>query len=137
MSLLYSKVKIVGTVLCVAGAVTMSLMHNAAGKGSHVSMALDTVFDKQKIIGSSYLLAAVFLLSSIVVLQVTRIWHKPIDSMLYSNANLCVFHSSVWHSTGCNLGQLSSTDITLSNNFIDWRVYNSCCSVDQWRHIGD
>ncbi|XP_031404834.1 WAT1-related protein At5g47470-like isoform X2 [Punica granatum] len=72
-SLLYSKIKIVGTVLCVAGAVTMSLMHSAAAKGS----ASYLVFDKQKIIGSSYLLGAVFMMSSIVVLQAATLGDFP------------------------------------------------------------
>lgn len=129
MSLLYSKVKIMGTVLCVAGAVTMSLMHSAAGQESDFSMALDTIFDKQKIIGSSYLLAAVFTLSSIVVLQVINILCKLIGGRLYFDVYSNDFHLAVWHNTGYNLGQLPGTDITLCNNFIDRCVYDSCCPI--------
>lgn len=76
ISCLYSKVKIVGTLLCVAGALTMSLIHSTATKeaqmtsSSSSSSPSDSIFDKQKIIGCLYLMAAVLILSSNVVLQV-------------------------------------------------------------------
>ena len=69
---LYSKVKLLGTLLCVVVALTMSLMHSTATarESPIVSASLDVIFDPQKIIGSMYLLAAVFVLSCNVVLQV-------------------------------------------------------------------
>lgn len=79
LSCTYSKVKIIGTLLCVLGALTMSLMQS-------ISIPLPTteeetvqlsppppyvMLDRQKIIGCLYLLAAIFILSSNIVLQVT------------------------------------------------------------------
>lgn len=49
----------------------MSLMHSAGKKEDELtSVSSDVVFDKEKIIGCLYLLAAVFTLSSNIVLQV-------------------------------------------------------------------
>lgn len=65
--------KIAGTVLCVLGALTMSLMQSTVSpKGARmiVSPTDDIVFNKDKIIGCMYLVAAVLVLSSNVVLQV-------------------------------------------------------------------
>lgn len=70
LSCLYSKVKILGTLLCVVGAVTMGLMHSAAPAQETSVNTPNIIFDREKIIGCVYLLAAVFVLSSTVVLQV-------------------------------------------------------------------
>jgi hypothetical protein len=70
---LYSKVKIVGTLLCVVGALAMSIMHSTAVDTKEAQLSSpspDIAFDTQKIIGCLYLLAAVFILSTNVVLQV-------------------------------------------------------------------
>lgn len=78
ISCLYSRVKIVGTFLCVVGAVTMSLMHSTATKGTHVTASTsDPMFDKEKIIGCLYLAAAVFSLSSNIVLQAATLGDFP------------------------------------------------------------
>jgi hypothetical protein len=70
----YSKVKIVGTILCVVGALMMSLMSSTESakesKSSESTPPGDMSFDKHKINGCLYLIAAVFVLSSNVVLQV-------------------------------------------------------------------
>ncbi|KAI4377912.1 hypothetical protein MLD38_015468 [Melastoma candidum] len=67
---LYSKVKIIGTLFCVVGAIAMSLMHSTSAKEGKVTLlALETIFDQDKITGCLYLMAAVFCLSSSVVLQ--------------------------------------------------------------------
>lgn len=75
LSCMYSKVKIIGTCLCVVGALTMSIMQSTGvpTKESPLTSPSSPVFDKQKIIGCLYLIAAVFVLSSNVVLQVTSI----------------------------------------------------------------
>ncbi|XP_044487400.1 WAT1-related protein At5g47470-like [Mangifera indica] len=81
LNCLYSKVKILGTLLCVIGALTMSLMHSTA----HVKEAADRtasgspamMFDREKIIGCMYLLAAVFVVSSNVVLQAITLVDFP------------------------------------------------------------
>lgn len=73
LSCVYSKVKIVGTFLCVAGAVLMSLLHSSKStKDANFLLVStsDVIFDKQKMIGCFYLMAAVFVLSTNVVLQV-------------------------------------------------------------------
>ncbi|XP_030469295.2 WAT1-related protein At5g47470-like [Syzygium oleosum] len=76
LSCLYSKVKILGTVLCVSGAVTMSLC-SAAEEAFHSSLARDTTFDQQKIIGCFYLIAAVLALSSNSILQAVALAEFP------------------------------------------------------------
>ncbi|XLR65320.1 hypothetical protein S83_015992 [Arachis hypogaea] len=73
----HSKVKILGTLLCVFGALTMSIMQSISAPPEtgfeatvqSSSTPLQFVFDKHKMIGSLYLVAAVFILSSSVVLQ--------------------------------------------------------------------
>nr|KJB37639.1 hypothetical protein B456_006G213800 [Gossypium raimondii] len=83
LSCLYSKVKIAGTILCVLGALTMSLMQSTVSSKDATAMPpltdvdTDMIFDKDKISGCLYLVAAVFVLSSNIVLQV----------MIYSSKN--------------------------------------------------
>ncbi|KAL9350476.1 hypothetical protein Peur_057731 [Populus x canadensis] len=77
----YSKVKIVGTILCVVGALMMSLMSSTESakesKSSESTPPGDLSFDKHKINGCLYLIAAVFVLSSNVVLQATTLGDFP------------------------------------------------------------
>lgn len=75
LSCTYSKVKIAGTMVCVGGALTMSIMHSASASARDALTSApltDVSFDNNKIIGCLYLLAAVFALSTNVVLQVIR-----------------------------------------------------------------
>lgn len=74
----YSKVKIMGTVLCVLGALTMSIMQSISTAAPEQNSTLPLsktpsgfVFNTQKMIGCFYLVVAVVILSSNVVLQVT------------------------------------------------------------------
>ncbi|XP_059589705.1 WAT1-related protein At5g47470 [Vitis vinifera] len=74
ISCMYSQVKIIGTLLCVVGAVVMSLLHSTTEKSSKLS---EIIFNEEKIVGCLYLLAAVFTLSSNVVLQATTLVDFP------------------------------------------------------------
>ncbi|KAK2965063.1 hypothetical protein RJ639_029458 [Escallonia herrerae] len=83
---MYSKIKVVGTLLCVVGAVTMSLSQSVMnghlakedGLSSPSPPADDhNMFDEQKIIGCIYLLASVLVLSSSVVLQASTLTEFP------------------------------------------------------------
>lgn len=78
LSCTYSRVKIIGTLLCVLGAFTMSIMQSIStpvpvteGTAQLSSPTPVVMFDRDKLIGCLYLLAAVLILSSTVVLQVT------------------------------------------------------------------
>ncbi|XP_068318755.1 WAT1-related protein At5g47470-like [Pyrus communis] len=83
ISCLYSKMKILGTILCVVGAITMSVMQSTASPSEAEAqpqfraLSPESLFDKQKIIGCLYLLAAVFVLSSNIVLQATTLGDFP------------------------------------------------------------
>ncbi|CAA7040379.1 unnamed protein product [Microthlaspi erraticum] len=65
----YSKLKILGTLLCVVGALTMSLMHSASIRHNEGDNASIFEFDRDRVVGCIYLLGAVFVLSTNVVLQ--------------------------------------------------------------------
>lgn len=75
----YSQVKILGTLLCVLGALTMSIMQSISDPETVKNATVELTpplpsglaFDIQKILGCLYLVVAVFILSSNVVLQVT------------------------------------------------------------------
>lgn len=72
MKCVYSKLKILGTLLCVFGALTMSLMHSASIIQDEKDNASIFVFDRDRVVGCIYLLGAVFVLSTNVVLQVSK-----------------------------------------------------------------
>uniref|UniRef100_A0A2C9WC73 WAT1-related protein n=1 Tax=Manihot esculenta TaxID=3983 RepID=A0A2C9WC73_MANES len=90
LSCVYSKVKIVGTLLCVAGALLMSLMHTSKEtKDAHFLVpSVDFIFDKQKMIGCMYLMGAVFVLSSNVVLQAFTLGGFPAPMSLCAITSL-------------------------------------------------
>ncbi|GLT91075.1 hypothetical protein SLE2022_089830 [Rubroshorea leprosula] len=79
LSSLYSRVKIVGTLLCVVGALSMSLMHSSVSpkESNRAVPSPDMIFDRDKIIGCLYLMAAVIVLSSNVVLQARTLGDFP------------------------------------------------------------
>lgn len=88
-SCVYSKVKIVGTLMCVAGALAMSIMHSAGKKeDKFTSASSDVVFDKEKIIGCLYLMGAVFVLSSNIVLQAVTLGQFPAPMSLCAITSL-------------------------------------------------
>ncbi|GAB2224531.1 hypothetical protein Droror1_Dr00005293 [Drosera rotundifolia] len=81
VSCLYSRMKIGGTLLCVVGAVTMSILQSTtvqpAEEAPLSSLAPDGAFDREKIIGCLYLVAGVFVLSSNIVLQAHTLGDFP------------------------------------------------------------
>ncbi|CAN1333577.1 WAT1-related protein At5g47470 [Linum perenne] len=87
---IYSKVKIMGTLLCVAGALTMSLMHSRSSKeaGSFISFPTDISIDMEKLVGCAYLVAAVLVLSSNVVLQAKTLGDFPAPMSLCAITSL-------------------------------------------------
>ncbi|XP_038876022.1 WAT1-related protein At5g47470-like [Benincasa hispida] len=81
LSCVYSKVKILGTLLCVVGALTMSIMQSTitipAKEQIITSPPTIVFFNKEKIVGCLYLMLAVFILSSDVVLKATVLSELP------------------------------------------------------------
>lgn len=76
---MYSKVKILGTILCVMGALTMSVLQTSTAQEAPLSTDSPPInfFDKEKIIGCVYLLVAVLVLSGNVVLQAATLGDFP------------------------------------------------------------
>ncbi|CAN1185864.1 WAT1-related protein At5g47470 [Linum perenne] len=87
---IYSKVKIMGTLLCVVGALTMSLMHSRSSKeaGNFISFPTDISIDMEKLVGCAYLVAAVLVLSSNVVLQAKTLGDFPAPMSLCAITSL-------------------------------------------------
>ncbi|RDX87140.1 WAT1-related protein, partial [Mucuna pruriens] len=84
LSCTYSRVKIVGTFLCVLGALTMSIMQSLStstsskeGKIQLPSPPPNVTFDRHKLIGCLYLLASIVILSSNIVLQAFTLGDFP------------------------------------------------------------
>ncbi|KAL3743284.1 hypothetical protein ACJRO7_018567 [Eucalyptus globulus] len=77
LSCLYSKVKILGTVVCVSGAIALSLCSAAKG-GPRSSPLSNVIFYQQMIIGCLYLIAAVLGLSINSILQEVALADVPV-----------------------------------------------------------
>ncbi|KAG5039786.1 hypothetical protein JHK82_011935 [Glycine max] len=84
LSCTYSRVKIIGTFLCVLGALTMSILQSisttpiTAKEGTIQLLSPPNVtFDRHKIIGCLYLLVAILILSSNIVLQAFTLGDFP------------------------------------------------------------
>ncbi|OIW10363.1 hypothetical protein TanjilG_28114 [Lupinus angustifolius] len=95
LSCTYSKAKIIGTLLCVLGALTMSLMSSisisAPNKETTFQLSSpppNILLDKQKIIGCFYLLAAVLIFSSSIVLQAFILGDFPAPMSLCATTSL-------------------------------------------------
>ncbi|KAI4303256.1 hypothetical protein MLD38_038908 [Melastoma candidum] len=79
LNCVYSRVKILGTVLCVSGALILSLIHSKAADEPLPlpPSAKDITFDQEKIVGCLYLLAAILALSSLIILQAVILIEFP------------------------------------------------------------
>ncbi|OWM88369.1 hypothetical protein CDL15_Pgr003781 [Punica granatum] len=141
ISCLYSKVKIVGTLLCVVGALALSLIHSTTTKEAQLtsssSSPADTIFDKQKIIGCLYLMAAVFILSSNVVLQASALGDFPAPISLCAITSLI----GVFTTAGVQLLEDHRFDLNWSimsfGNLVGFSVLagaisGSCVSFSGW-----
>lgn len=94
LSCMYSRVKIGGTIICVVGAFTMSLMQGTDSIPGMDSFPLlgdsksEDIIDKGRIIGCLYLMAAVLVLSSNVVLQAHTLGDFPAPMTLCAATSL-------------------------------------------------
>ncbi|XP_047338926.1 WAT1-related protein At5g47470-like [Impatiens glandulifera] len=78
LSCIYSKVKIVSILLCVIGALTMSIMQSNSPMPKINRLSNSPIsFDSNRIIGCIYLMAAVFILSCNIVLQAKTLVEFP------------------------------------------------------------
>ncbi|KAK6947572.1 EamA domain [Dillenia turbinata] len=77
----YSRIKILGTLFCVVGALAMSLLQNTSPKQvpetEATSSAPVSQFNQQRILGCAYLMAAVLGLSINVVMQAAALVELP------------------------------------------------------------
>ncbi|KAK6935174.1 EamA domain [Dillenia turbinata] len=72
----YSRVKILGTLFCVVGALAMSLLQSASPKQVHGTEATSH-FDQQRILGCAFLMVAVLGLSICAVVQAVALVEFP------------------------------------------------------------
>ncbi|CAK8539486.1 unnamed protein product [Lathyrus sativus] len=92
----YSKLKIIGTLLCVVGALTMSIMQSISAPIIEKEVTLlqspstpsRLLFDKKKIVGCIYLMISVLILSSSVVLQAFALGDFPAPMSLSAITSL-------------------------------------------------
>lgn len=81
LSCKYSRTKIAGTLMCVTGAILMTLMQNSSNSQTDLPSLpphhKDNFFDSEKIKGSLYLMAAILVLSSNIVLQASTLGDFP------------------------------------------------------------
>lgn len=144
----YSKVKILGTLLCVVGALTMSIMQSISVpatekekeatptvQSSSSSTPSDFFFDMQKIIGCLFLMASVLILSSNIVLQVyiacNQIRKRKqiyINFVTILNKKIIFLLFLLFFAGFCSW-RFSCTNVLECNNVLVWRVYDCSCSV--------
>ncbi|PIA50217.1 hypothetical protein AQUCO_01300747v1 [Aquilegia coerulea] len=85
MKCFYSRVKIIGTLGCIVGAILMSSMHsNASSSISHKAELNSTAVDQERIIGTFCLLAAVIVMSFNIILQAATLGNFPAPISLNS-----------------------------------------------------
>ncbi|RZC53431.1 hypothetical protein C5167_012268 [Papaver somniferum] len=76
LSCIYSKVKILGTCICVIGAITMSILY-APGATSESTSPNDEINEEVKLVGIICLMTAILVLSCVVVLQAATLGDFP------------------------------------------------------------
>ncbi|XP_022937578.1 WAT1-related protein At5g47470-like isoform X1 [Cucurbita moschata] len=139
LSCIYSKIKILGTFLCVIGAFTMSIMHStlsdaAANVGWHPA---DQAFDEQKIVGCVYLVSAVVVLSSVVVLQASTLGDFPTPMSLCAITSLLgvlitvVIHIALYQKLEIGWSYLSVEKL-IAYCVLSGTVSGACVSFNGW-----
>ncbi|MED6121478.1 hypothetical protein PIB30_030547 [Stylosanthes scabra] len=141
----YSRVKIVGTILCVVGAFAMSIMQSMSTNIQPTSSlqylsnptADDVVFDKNKILGCIYLLLAVSSLSSALVFQafIYRDFPAPI-SLCVITSFIGTFMTAAFqyleeHEIQFGLDVLSARDL-IFYYLLEGAINGVCISYSNW-----
>nr|XP_025701711.1 WAT1-related protein At5g47470 isoform X1 [Arachis hypogaea] len=142
----YSRVKIMGTMLCVVGAFAMSIMQSMSTNAAKEDATLvhyisdptaGDVFDKQKILGCIYLLLAISLLSSSLVLQafIFRDFPAPI-SMCVITSFLGTFITAAFqfiedHEIKTGLDVFSARNLIMYF-LLEGAVNGVCISFSSW-----
>ncbi|CAG7894933.1 unnamed protein product [Brassica rapa] len=138
MKCLYSKLKILGTLLCVFGALTMSLMHSASIIQDEKDNASIFVFDRDRVVGCMYLLGAVFILSSNVVLQASTLAEFPAPISLSAITSLIgvVITTMLQLLQNPNTKVVTRSLISISNlvgfSLLGGMVSGACVSFNGW-----
>ncbi|VVB08257.1 unnamed protein product [Arabis nemorensis] len=138
MKCVYSRLKILGTLLCVFGALTMSLMHSASIEHSEEDNASVFVFDRDKIVGCMYLLGAVFVLSTNVVLQASTLAEFPAPISLSAITALIgvVITTMVQLLQNQNARVLTRSFVSVGNlvgfSILGGTVSGACVSFNGW-----
>ncbi|XP_010530055.1 PREDICTED: WAT1-related protein At5g47470 isoform X2 [Tarenaya hassleriana] len=128
----YSKVKILGTLLCVVGAFAMSLIQSS---DNGVSRLIE--FDEERVVGCLYLLGAVIVLSSNVVLQASTLGDFPAPVSLCALTSLIgVLITAAVQFFQNQSPQLARPLITIQNlvaySLLGGTVSGACVSFNGW-----
>ncbi|CAM8878033.1 unnamed protein product [Rhodiola kirilowii] len=144
LSCTYSRVKLLGTFLCVLGALLMSIMHSTKQKHAHQSSSEsapqpqpDSIFDMDQIIGCLYLLAAVVTLSSNIVLQATTLSEFPAPISLVAIISFIgVFLTLIVQLIQDHKFQIGRPDVSIRDlltfSLLGGIVSGSCTSFNGW-----
>ncbi|KAG2283213.1 hypothetical protein Bca52824_054433 [Brassica carinata] len=138
MKCVYSKLKILGTLLCVFGALTMSLMHSASIINDEKDNASIFVFDRDRVVGCMYLLGAVFILSSNVVLQASTLAEFPAPISLSAITSLIgvVITTMLQLLQNPNTKVVTGSLVSISNlvgfSLLGGMVSGACVSFNGW-----
>ncbi|WMV43601.1 hypothetical protein MTR67_036986 [Solanum verrucosum] len=137
----YSRAKIAGTLMCVTGAILMSLMQNTTNSQINLPSSPPhhkyNYFDSEKIKGSLYLMAAILVLSSNIVLQAATLGDFPAPISLCAITSLIgmiltVFVQLIQHgSMEIGLPLLSIRDL-IGYSLLAGIVSGACVSFNNW-----
>ncbi|KAK6935169.1 EamA domain, partial [Dillenia turbinata] len=132
----YSRIKILGTLFCVVGALALSLFQSASPKQVHGAEATSN-FDQQRILGCAFLMVAVLGLSISVVVQAAAVveFSAPIS--------ICLVTSLIGGALAALLELLQSRTIDLGLQILGVRgliglsmlggsIAGSCFSFNGW-----